>query len=131
MLAGRPAIAVVVDIDLSAIAIRVLIIEGRLRSAVGGQRRDDAKALEPSIGAKQFIDGPILEGDVLQPMVARQVGIGGEAGQLDKREAMIGLVIADPCSLERWRIFLATRCRFGLMHDRHTQHLSIPVDHDP
>ena len=65
---------------LDAIAIRVLIIKGRLRSAVRAQRRDDAKALEPGIGAKQFIDGPILEGEVLQPVMARTVGIRGEAG---------------------------------------------------
>jgi hypothetical protein len=86
VLTRSPAIAVIVDLDLNTVAIWILTREGCLTPAVGAQHWADAKALAPSIGAKQFIDCSILEGEVLQPMVAQSVGISSEATQWDERE---------------------------------------------
>jgi hypothetical protein len=104
VLTRSPEIAVIADVDLNAVAIWILTREGCLRPAVGAQHWADAKALEPSIGAKQFIDCSILEGEVLQSMVAQPIGISSEATQLDKRGAERGVKRAGIASARFLRV---------------------------
>jgi hypothetical protein len=55
------------------------------------------------IGAQEIVEGPVFEGDVLNPRVAAFVGIGGEAGYLKEDNAVIHLVIAGECDARERR----------------------------
>jgi hypothetical protein len=64
---------------------------------------------------------------MLYPVVMRPIGIGVESRELDEGEAMIGLIIGHPCSIDGWHVF-ATRCCAGPMHDPHPKYFSVPCD---
>lgn len=53
-----PAVPIIIDIQLDAVAIRVLIVEGSLRAGIGTQHRPDTLLLQPRIGAKQIVEIP-------------------------------------------------------------------------
>jgi hypothetical protein len=57
--------------------------------------------LEPDVGAQEFVEDPEFEGDVLETVMSDPLRIIGEAGHLDNRHSVVGLVIAKPCRLQR------------------------------
>jgi hypothetical protein len=62
-------------------------------------------------------------------MVTRPVGVGRKAGETDERQTMIGFIIANPSRIDRWHVFLIACGGTGPVHDGHSEHLSIPINH--
>ena len=75
MFGRRPAVAVIVDIQLDAVAIGILIVEGSLGARISAQDRRDAYSFQTRIGAEQVIKAAIFKGKVLKPLMLRSVGI--------------------------------------------------------
>src|SRR5580704_15822947 len=90
-----PFVPIVIDIELDAVLVGVCIIEAGLQSFVDGHHRQDALALEPSIGAEKIVERLVFESDVLHPPVAGSVGIGGDARHFKEYDSMMDLIVAD------------------------------------
>lgn len=79
-----PFVAVIVYIDLNDVLIWVGVIKHHLDALICSQHRQDAKSLQPGIGAEQLIERSIFEGDVLHARVLVLIGIG-ERPDISKR----------------------------------------------
>src|SRR5208337_2984349 len=102
VLSRGPFVAVVVDVDLDDILVRVRVINHHLDALVSRHHRQNAKALEPGIAAEEFVDLSIFEGDMLHPGMMMPLGIGGEARHLKEHDAMVDLIIAEEGRRREW-----------------------------
>ena len=82
----------------------LLQIDRRLEAFVEGEHRHNPQAFEPDIGAQEIVEGPVFEGDVLNPRVAAFVGIDGEAGYLEEDDAVIHLVRVSAQGMLTWKL---------------------------
>src|ERR1700733_8023781 len=88
----RQTVTVVIDVQLDAVAVWILIIKGGLSTGISTQYRPNVLLFQSRIRAEQVVESSVLKGEVLEPLMMRSVGIGDKTRQLDERQAGVRLV---------------------------------------
>ena len=69
MFGRRQTVTVVIDVQLDAVAVGILIINGGLSTGISTQYRPNVLLFQSRIRAEQVVESSVLKGEVLEPLL--------------------------------------------------------------